>query len=384
MTTKDDVESTAVGESNIENAQNHVEEPEMRGVPDDAVQGLSTTREDHTEPATESPLLEANQAQPEKEQQQEKAVPKTKKGVNPDFKELQETGSWGKLSRSEFHVVMGVVAMVVVAVVVLVVLVLTHVIGHKENASAPTLSPVAVFNNRVELLKTVRNALGASNVTDSSLQDLPTSVVYYQDKLGGSAGYEAQAMSWLLYDDEHNHDDEYVDGVRYALAAAYFAWNGSHWVNGTNWLTSTDYCDWHGVTCDIKGNVTSLDLFANNLAGTIPPELALVKSLVALNVPNNHLVGTLPAGTILAIPGLDIINVANNSLSGTIPDNLRRGENDQGTSICLFSRCLFCFCHSPLAFLFINSDDIEFIFKQFHRGFSVLFLLPREILSDIE
>jgi hypothetical protein len=323
MTAKDDVENAAVGDGNIENLVHYGNAPEEASQTRTAVGGLSAP-----EAAKEAPQRGTSQVP---QQLQQKPGSKSKKEVNPDFKELRETGSWGKLSRSEFHVVMGVVAMIVIAVVVLVVLVLTHVIGHKDKSvPAPTLSPVVVATGRETLLKTILAALHSSNNTELAVETLPNSVAYYQNKADGSAGYKAQAMSWLLYSDEFNHDDDFVDQVRYALAALYYAFGGPKWFNTTDWLTSTDFCLWHGILCNIQGNVTELDLHSNNLVGTIPPELSLMTTLIALNLANNHLTGTLPGYTIAADASLGIINVANNSLTGTIPDNLLDGGNYAG------------------------------------------------------
>ena len=45
-----------------------------------------------------------------------------------------------------------------------------------------------------------------------------------------------------------------------ALKALYAATNGPQWKSRNNWgvATQTDYCTWHGVTCDATGHVTKL------------------------------------------------------------------------------------------------------------------------------
>lgn len=301
-----DVESAVVGEHNVEHFQNEGHVAPSLGSATPPSEGL-TAQPDPPEAAKQAPQPGKSQA-PE---QQKKSA--SKKAANPDFKELQETGSWGKMSRSEFHVVMGVIAMVVIAVVVLVVLVLTHVIGHKGNN-----------NDRQQLLTIVLSALTKSNVSELMTAELPDSVTYYENKGDGSAGVEAQAMSWLLYSDHYTHDinHAFVDVVRFALAATFYSFGGNHWFNVSGWLTSTDFCGWNGILCDLQGNVTALDLHSNNLVGKIPPELGLITSLVSLNLANNHLSGPLPGDSLGAIPHLGIISVQNNSLTGTIPGNL--------------------------------------------------------------
>jgi hypothetical protein len=77
----------------------------------------------------------------------------------------------------------------------------------------------------------------------------------------------------------------------YGLACIYFATNGVGNVKTAsiipgapipNWLTDDwltgDYCNWHGITCDGSKNVISIDLNTNQLYGTWPDEIVLLKS----------------------------------------------------------------------------------------------------------
>jgi hypothetical protein len=59
-----------------------------------------------------------------------------------------------------------------------------------------------------------------------------------------------------------------------ALTALYNEMGGTSWEKSENWLngsTAEDFAGWQGVTV-IEGDVTALDLKANNLSGTIPPD----------------------------------------------------------------------------------------------------------------
>ena len=48
----------------------------------------------------------------------------------------------------------------------------------------------------------------------------------------------------------------------------------------SGWLDlSQSECDWFGVTCNDENIVTALALFNNNLSGSIPTEIGLLKSL---------------------------------------------------------------------------------------------------------
>jgi Leucine Rich Repeat (LRR) protein len=87
---------------------------------------------------------------------------------------------------------------------------------------------------------------------------------------------------------------------REALEALYKATNGDHWVHRVGWLgpPGTE-CTWHGVGCRSSENETmsvmELDLYENNLVGTIPQKIGQLRKLRSLNLALNHLTGTIPA-----------------------------------------------------------------------------------------
>ena len=63
---------------------------------------------------------------------------------------------------------------------------------------------------------------------------------------------------------------------RDALVALYWTTDGETWRNSDNWLTEAPMSMWHGVTTDENGRVIELDLWYNDLSGTIPPELGIL------------------------------------------------------------------------------------------------------------
>ncbi|WP_177236632.1 FG-GAP-like repeat-containing protein [Spirosoma endophyticum] len=104
-----------------------------------------------------------------------------------------------------------------------------------------------------------------------------------------------------------------------ALLDLYNATNGPNWKSKTNWLTGCNPCGWSGVTCT-NGRVTGLNLYDNNLRGSIPTSLSALTNLQDLNMSVNQLGGNIPAslGTLSNLINL-VLN--NNQLSGSIPES---------------------------------------------------------------
>ncbi len=71
---------------------------------------------------------------------------------------------------------------------------------------------------------------------------------------------------------------------REGLVALYHATDGPNWLRSGNWLTDAPLEDWHGVSTDEKGRVNELELPANELSGSIPPELGNLDRLSVLDL----------------------------------------------------------------------------------------------------
>lgn len=135
-------------------------------------------------------------------------------------------------------------------------------------------------------------------------------------------------------------EDDYI-----ALRALYLSTNGDSWTNKTNWLTAaqfmanptmpagTDVDSWYGITTNIDGCVTciALDKYdscalgawgeANNLTGTLPPELGNMTELEHLILYSNNLTGSIPP-ELGNLSNLRRIELHNNQLTGSIPPEL--------------------------------------------------------------
>ena len=82
---------------------------------------------------------------------------------------------------------------------------------------------------------------------------------------------------------------------REALVAFYNATNGENWDGSGNWLSDAPVGRWKGVTTNVDGRVTKLELAFNNLSGEIPAELGSLSSLTELDLLGNGLSGEIPA-----------------------------------------------------------------------------------------
>ena len=95
-------------------------------------------------------------------------------------------------------------------------------------------------------------------------------------------------MSLLLAacgsDDSLPEESSSPETDREALIALFHATDGPNWLRNANWLTDTPLDDWYGVSTDEDGRVTKLELPANDLSGSIPPELGNLDRLKVLDL----------------------------------------------------------------------------------------------------
>ncbi|TQE00111.1 hypothetical protein C1H46_014288 [Malus baccata] len=106
--------------------------------------------------------------------------------------------------------------------------------------------------------------------------------------------------------------------------------------------TLVNPCTWFHITCNQDNRVTRVELYKNNIQGTIPAELGNLKSLISLDLYNNNISGTIPLSLgklkslvflrlndnrltgpiprdLTGISSLKVVDVSNNNLCGTIP-----------------------------------------------------------------
>lgn len=115
-----------------------------------------------------------------------------------------------------------------------------------------------------------------------------------------------------------------------ALIALYDSTNGDDWTNNTNWLSDEPVSTWYGVTV-ADNNVVLLQLFANNLNGSLPSEIGNLTSLTNFSISYNPLlIGGIPS-EITNLTSLTTLNISFNQLSGNIPNYI--GNLTQLTSL---------------------------------------------------
>lgn len=96
---------------------------------------------------------------------------------------------------------------------------------------------------------------------------------------------------------------------RSALVQLYTESRGEHWRDNNHWLQGDPCGTWYGVVCNEHHFVTRLELAANQLNGTLPPDLFRpFTQLEQLDLSLNYLKGAVPSSlsTLLLLKTLDL------------------------------------------------------------------------------
>ena len=113
---------------------------------------------------------------------------------------------------------------------------------------------------------------------------------------------------------------------RDVLVTLYEATDGDNWLENGNWLSNRPIGEWYGVTADDSGRVIELNLYENELSGTIPPELGNLTKLEVLSLAVNQLRGTIPP-ELGNLSKLTLLYLYSNQLSGPISPELSKLAN---------------------------------------------------------
>lgn len=296
-----------------------------------------------------------------------------KKEVNPNFKDVHETGKWGQISRTEMYSVLLVVVLVIAGVVAVVVVTTgnddsdTKVLPAppSEVIVAPTAAPTML--SLQEQLEDTARAIDFNEVAfPVGLNDLPpdyTSLAAYEGLQDDPTATPAsRAMAWLLYSDGRKVKDEST--FRWVMVSLYYSLGGENWPNQENWLSDESLCQWQGLDCDAFEVLRDLDLSKNNLVGEVPLQIAMLDTLHAIALRGNQLSGELNGLIFGTLPKLTILYLENNKFSGTVPAGLRKNEVLRKLDVCLMISgcCILLSSHCIV-------DSIHFLLQK-HSFFS--------------
>jgi hypothetical protein len=105
-----------------------------------------------------------------------------------------------------------------------------------------------------------------------------------------------------------------------ALMALYDATDGDNWNNNNGWGVGTDPETWWGVSTS-EGHVSTIYLYQNRLAGTLPADIGDLTHVTWLFLYSNQLTGSIPAA-LGNMTNLEMLSLRNNQFTGAIPAEL--------------------------------------------------------------
>ncbi|KAJ4821248.1 Leucine-rich receptor-like protein kinase family protein [Rhynchospora pubera] len=85
--------------------------------------------------------------------------------------------------------------------------------------------------------------------------------------------------------------------------------------------TSSNYCNWTGITCSADGSVTELVLSNKGITGDVPSSISQLKSLSHLDLFNNEITGSFPQ-FLSNCPNLQYLDLSQNYFVGVLPSNI--------------------------------------------------------------
>ena len=103
--------------------------------------------------------------------------------------------------------------------------------------------------------------------------------------------------------------------------------NQNCWANSYGWGdASIPMCEWYGIFCR-NDTVVSINMQGNEICGTLPTTLGLIKTLEFLSVADNFMTGTIPEELFDESMSLDTLWLVRNDFNGTFPENVHALRN---------------------------------------------------------
>jgi hypothetical protein len=265
-------------------------------------------------------------------------------------KDVHETGLWGMRSRKELYICIAAILVMIVATVAGVVVAVQKsddstmttntkvdpVTGELVSAyELPVQPPLTIITDQDEL-DLILSEMALKNATLFAEPLSLISPVVADLSSSSSTDPYVRAAIWLTTTDTYNAKEDAL--TRFALAVMYYSLQGSTWLKSDNWLSPMhDHTHWFGVrgceqlrgsrlctpsSGDVYGRVLEVDLFRNNLGGTIPDAVALLPYLQSLYLSENRLIGTIPGVALGSLQNFSKFHAAYNFLTGIIPAEL--------------------------------------------------------------
>ena len=185
----------------------------------------------------------------------------------------------------------------------------------KANAAAITIQDV------------IMTCVVEKNIDNLLPQNVQEKMFSLTMKLSLEPSFECQpthvALVFLALNQKQNLSIDRLR-ARYALAVLYLSLGGPQWTRQRGWLTNSNECDWSGVDCSFKGEVTELLLANNNIHGGtgLPTHLGLLTHLRNLELAQNQIQGSLPSQICTQLTSLEQLLLGDNRFDGTLPPDL--------------------------------------------------------------
>lgn len=246
--------------------------------------------------------------------------------ANEFFRDVSETGVWGRVTTQEIYLVGFLAAAIILSGLGYIVSVIIehsatnlHQLHRSSQLVRPDPVPEDLFLNQKDLYIALRDKIMKHPYfTEAGREKVTTNLPVVFEKLTSKDAYST-AAEWLLFSDPSVVKTNATILPRFVLAVTYFANNGAHWLSKEHWLSAADVCEWQGILCD-RNHVVQVDLANNNLTGAIHSAWGMLDGCISLLLGNNALTGTIHE--ILATPSdLLILRLQNNRLSGSLPSS---------------------------------------------------------------
>ncbi|MDR0860578.1 MAG: hypothetical protein LBO09_06480 [Candidatus Peribacteria bacterium] len=160
---------------------------------------------------------------------------------------------------------------------------------------------VDLYNNNGRYWSSSLSSTSPTNASNFSLR--PSSINPNTSNVR-SLGYSVRCFKNDIRNEICNRITDIPKAECKALVDFYYSTNGDGWTNGSGgastrpWLTGSTACNRYGLTCAGTAPnkyVSKIVLGNNNLSGVLNPSLSVLNGLGSLDIYTNQIKGTLPS-----------------------------------------------------------------------------------------